>query len=68
MLPKTGMSAVPSSFLLSTGSPLLNGASFDNPKLADSFLDRTPTYIGAFGSTDWTKEEWVNFDPQNTVY
>jgi len=65
---KTGMSAVPSSFLPSTGSPLLNGASFDNPKLADSFFDRTPTYIGAFGSTDWTKEEWVNFDPQNTVY
>jgi hypothetical protein len=25
------------------------------------------TYIGAFGTTDWT-DKWANFDPQNTEY
>jgi len=47
-------------------SPLLDAASFANPVLADPFF--TPvTYIGAFGTTDWTSG-WANWDPQNTSY
>jgi len=65
---KTGTAANPTSFLPATGSPLLGAAKFTHTKLQDSFFDKTPTYIGAFGSTDWTKEAWTNFDPQNTVY
>ena len=65
---KTGAEAAPSSFLPAAGSPLLSGASFTHAKLADNFFDKTPTFKGAFGTTDWTKEQWTNFDPQNTVY
>lgn len=65
---QTGAAAAPTSFLPAAGSPLLTGASYTHAKLADSFFDKTPTYIGAFGTTDWTKEKWTNFDPQNTVY
>jgi len=65
---KTGAEAAPTSFLPAAGSPLLSGALFTNAKLADNFFDKTPTYKGAFGTTDWTKEQWTNFDPQNTVY
>jgi hypothetical protein len=32
-----------------------------------TFFDKTVSYIGAFGSTDWTTG-WCNFDPQNTDY
>jgi uncharacterized protein YjbI with pentapeptide repeats len=46
---------------------MLSGAAFTNAKLSGSFFTQT-NYIGAFGTTDWTKEAWVNFDPQNTVY
>jgi hypothetical protein len=53
-------------FLPETGSPLLNGASFANSRLTNSFF--TPVnYRGAFGDTDWTAG-WCNFDPQNTDY
>ncbi|HOF98996.1 MAG TPA: hypothetical protein PLD44_06385 [Paludibacteraceae bacterium] len=65
---KTGAEAAPTSFLPAAGSPLLSGASFTHAKLADNFFDKTPTFKGAFGTTDWTKEQWTNFDPQNTVY
>lgn len=64
---KTGTAAIPTSFLPETGSPLLSGAAFTHTKLSGSFFTPT-TYIGAVGTTDWTKETWVNFDPQNTVY
>ncbi len=64
---KTGTAAIPTSFLPETGSPLLSGAAFTHSKLSGSFFTQT-NYIGAFGTTDWTKETWVNFDPQNTVY
>jgi len=64
---KTGTAAIPTSFLPETGSPLLSGAAFNHTKLSDTFFTPT-TYIGAVGTTDWTKETWVNFDPQNTVY
>lgn len=65
---KTGTAAIPNSFLPEAGSALLGVGEFTHTKLADSFFDKTATYIGAFGATDWTKESWVNFDPQNTVY
>jgi len=58
----------PAGFLPAAGSPLLGAGAFTHPKLQDAFFDKTATYMGAFGTTDWTKEAWVNFDPQNTVY
>ncbi|MBP6259951.1 MAG: hypothetical protein KA370_00450 [Paludibacter sp.] len=64
---KTGTAANPTSFLPESGSALLSGAAFTHTKLSGSFFTQT-NYIGAFGTTDWTKETWVNFDPQNTVY
>jgi hypothetical protein len=67
---KTGTAAIPTSFLPEAGSPLIaaGAGAFTHKKLADAFFDKTATYMGAFGTTDWTKEAWVNFDPQNTVY
>lgn len=58
----------PSSFLPDTGSPLLGAGAFTHAKLQNSFFDKTATYIGAFATTDWTAQNWVNFDPQNTIY
>jgi hypothetical protein len=47
---------------------LLTGASFTNARLSsNTFLDKTPTYKGAFGTTDWTAG-WCNFNPQITAY
>ena len=65
---KTGTAANPTSFLPEAGSPLLGAGAFTHAKLQDDFFDKNATQIGAFGTTDWTKETWVNFDPQNTVY
>lgn len=45
---------------------LTSGASFTNPKLADSYFTQT-TYRGAFGGTDWTAG-WAEFDPIQKVY
>jgi hypothetical protein len=48
------------------GSPLLGSAAFTNSNLLDPFF--TPvTYIGAFGTTDWTSG-WANWNPQTTNY
>ena len=58
----------PESFLPAAGSPLLGAGAFTHAKLKDAHFDSSATYMGAFGTTDWTKEAWVNFDPQNTVY
>jgi hypothetical protein len=56
------------SLLPSAGNILLtSGASYTPTKLSDAFFDKTPTFIGAFGSTNWTTG-WCNFDPQNTDY
>lgn len=52
-------------FLPQSGSPLLQGAIWDG-KGADAFFTKE-TFIGAFGTTDWTKG-WANWDPQNTPY
>jgi hypothetical protein len=64
----TGTAAIPTSFLPEAGSALLSGALYTHAKLNNSFFDKTGSFIGAFGTTDWTKQAWVNFDPQNTVY
>ncbi len=54
-------------FTPKTDSPLLNRASFTNTRLsANAFLQQV-TFIGAFGSENWTTG-WTNFDPQNTQY
>ena len=52
-------------FLPQAGSPLLTGAIWDG-KGADAFFTKE-TFIGAFGTTDWTKG-WANWDPQNANY
>jgi len=54
-------------FLPASGSPALTGAAFTNSNLSDAFFDKTATYKGAFGTTDWT-QSWCNWDPQNTKY
>lgn len=52
---------------LAAGSPLLTGASFADPFVADPWFTPT-TYIGAFdGVNDWT-DCWANWDPQNEPY
>ena len=48
-------------FLPKAGSPLLSGA-----VAVPSGLEAT-TYVGAFGSTDWTSG-WANWTPQTTGY
>lgn len=65
--PKSSV-GTPESFLPAAGSPLLGAGAFANAKLQNAYFDKSATYMGAFGTTDWTKEGWVNFDPQNTVY
>ncbi|MHC1703631.1 MAG: Ig-like domain-containing protein [Tenuifilaceae bacterium] len=47
-------------------SPLLTGASFTDSKISGSFFTPT-TFIGAFGTEDWTAG-WANWNPQQTVY
>ncbi|PMD98399.1 cell shape-determining protein MreB [Siphonobacter sp. BAB-5405] len=53
------------SFLPKTGSPLLTGAVWTD-KASDAFFTKE-TFIGAFGTTNWTAN-WTNFNPQNTNY
>lgn len=60
--------SLPANFVLPKSySPLLTGADYSASDLAGSFIDRTPAFRGAFGTTDWT-EGWVNWTPQQTVY
>ncbi|RPD49754.1 T9SS C-terminal target domain-containing protein [Hymenobacter sediminis] len=54
-------------FLPQSTSPLLTGAAFTDAKLADSFFEKTGTFRGAFGTTDWTAG-WANFNPKITCY
>ena len=75
IIPSTGVAALllnsasfnltAPNFLPQTGSPLLTGAIWDG-KGADNFFTKE-TFIGAFGTTDWTKG-WTNWDPQNANY
>lgn len=65
---KEGNAAIPTSFLPESGSELLSAGAFTHAKLQNAFFNKSATYMGAFGAADWTKESWVNMDPQNTVY
>ena len=54
-----------------TGGTIASGAKFDYAKFdeagrSDQF-DKTVSFIGAFGGTDWT-QGWTNFNPINVVY
>ena len=51
------------SFLPTSSSPALTGAATP-PN--DGFFDPTATFVGAFGTTDWTAN-WANFNPVNYV-
>jgi hypothetical protein len=55
--------------LPAANSAALTGASFGNAKLG-AFFDKTVTFVGAVGAAanDFTKEAWVNFNPNATVY
>ncbi|MCB2406889.1 T9SS type A sorting domain-containing protein [Hymenobacter lucidus] len=62
----TNSACVPS-FELPAASPLRTGAAFTDAKLADAFFDKTGTFRGAFGDTNWASG-WTNFNPQTTCY
>jgi len=47
-------------------SPLLNAARWDNTPRAGTFFERA-TFVGAFGTTDWT-EGWAEWNPHLVVY
>lgn len=49
------------------GSPALTGAAFTDAKVNTAEFDKTVTYKGAFGTTDWTTG-WANFNPQVMAY
>jgi PKD repeat protein len=51
---------------LNAASPLMTGASFTDSYVNDPWFTPT-TYIGAFGTTDWT-DCWAEWDPQNQAY
>lgn len=51
---------------LNPSSPLMTGASFTDSYVNDPWFTPT-TYIGAFGTTDWT-DCWAEWDPQNQAY
>ena len=58
----TTPNAIPAS-----GSPVLSGADFTSSKFTDPFFDKTVTFRGAFGTTNWMTC-WTNFDSDNTPY
>ena len=55
-------------FTVKTGSIAATGALFTDAKFTgDTFFDKTVTYKGAFGTTDWSAG-WAHFDPQSLEY
>lgn len=55
-------------FTPKAGSVAASGALFTNAKFTnDTFFDKTATYRGAIGTTDWTAG-WTSFDPQLLPY
>ena len=55
------------SFLPKSGSVLATKAAvFTDAKVSDPFFEKV-TYLGAFGSTDWTTG-WASYDPQLLPY
>ena len=53
-------------FLPAAGSPALGTANFGYNALQDPFFEQV-TYVGAFGTEDWTKT-WANFNPTQADY
>jgi Secretion system C-terminal sorting domain len=49
------------------GSPALTGAAFTDTRLASTFFDKTVTFRGAFGTTNWM-DGWSNFRPDTMKY
>lgn len=47
------------------GSPALIGGNFTYSNLSDTFFTAT-TYVGAFGTTDWT-DNWAQFNPTHYI-
>jgi PKD domain/Secretion system C-terminal sorting domain len=62
----TGFATGNPDFRPGNGSPLLTGADFTSPTVANPFFTTT-TYRGAMGDTDWT-DCWTEWDPINTDY
>ncbi|MFD2787011.1 T9SS type A sorting domain-containing protein [Hymenobacter rubripertinctus] len=54
-------------FTLPAASVLNTGAAYTDAKLTDSFFNKTGTFRGAFGATNWVAG-WTNFNPQTTCY
>ena len=54
-------------FTLKAGSVAATGALYTNTKLTDAFFEKTGTFVGAFGATDWTAT-WASYDPQLLLY
>ena len=56
-------------FTVKSGSVAASTASvFTSPKFTgDAFFDKTVTYLGAFGATDWSAG-WASYDPQKLPY
>lgn len=52
--------------LPAAGSPLLNAARWDNTPRATTFFERA-TFVGAFGTTDWTAG-WAEWTPHLVTY
>jgi hypothetical protein len=64
---KGAVGAYPVNPDFSTGSgTLATGADYSDEKFG-TFFDKTPTYIGAFGTSDWT-DTWTEFQPGVKAY
>ena len=48
-------------------SQALTGAAYTNTKVADAFFDKTGTFKGAFGTSDWSAG-WASYNPQQLPY
>ncbi|MFD0751335.1 hypothetical protein ACFQZS_14385 [Mucilaginibacter calamicampi] len=48
-------------------SPALTGAAYTNAKVTDAFFDKTGTFRGAFGTSDWSAG-WASYNPQVLAY
>lgn len=45
----------------------LTGAAYTNAKVTDAFFDKTGTFRGAFGTSDWSAG-WASYNPQTLPY
>ncbi|MBP6436856.1 MAG: hypothetical protein KBD91_07200 [Paludibacteraceae bacterium] len=54
-------------FTALANSPVLDAASFEYSPIKDDTFFEKVSFVGAFGTEDWT-QGWTNWDPQNTDY